>query len=195
MRSSTPLGSLLAATVIAVSVPAARAQNIVQDPGFESDTSGFVSAPSSLSSGDWQVSQGTTYVADLPGDAHSGNDYVEIAPDGDTSTIQQTLTTQSGADYDLSFYYEVEVLDPTTIDFGSTTETISDTSTAGWVPATYDNLSATSSSTVLSFTTANSGVFLDDVSVTAVPEPASLGLLTVAGIGIMTRHRKSFAKR
>jgi hypothetical protein len=195
MRSSTRLGSLFAASVIALCVSAARAQNIVKDPGFESDTSESVSAPNSLSSNDWQVTSGTSYVADFASDAHSGNNYVEISPDGDTSTIQQTLTTQSGADYNLSFYYEVIVTDPTTIDFGSHTETISDTTTGGWVPATYDDLSASSSSTVLSFSTANEGVFIDDVSVTAVPEPASLGLLSVAGIGIMARRRKSFTNR
>jgi hypothetical protein len=190
MRSSTRLGSLLAASVIALCV-SARAQNIVKDPGFESDTSESVNAPNSLSSNDWQVTSGTSYVADFANDAHSGNNYVEISPDGDTSTIQQILNTQSGVDYNLSFYYEVLVLDPTTIDFGSNTETISDTTTDGWVPATYDDLSATSSSTVLSFSTANEGVFIDDVSVTAVPEPASLGLLTVAAVGIMARRRKS----
>jgi len=190
MRSSTRLGSLLAASVIALCV-SARAQNIVQDPGFESDTMGSTSAPNSLSGNDCQVTGGTSYVADFASDAHSGNNYVEISPDGDTSTIQQTLTTQSGADYNLSFYYEVLVLDPTTIDFGSTSESISDTTTNGWVPASYTDLPATSSSTVLSFSTANEGVFIDDVSVTAVPEPASLGLLTVAAVGIMARRRKT----
>jgi hypothetical protein len=190
MRKYVRLGSMVGGIVIALSV-SARAQNIVQDPGFESDTSETVSAPSFLSAGDWQITSGASYVANFASDAHSGNNYVEISPDGDTSTIQQTLTTQSGADYNLSFYYEVIVTDPTTIDFGSNTETISDTITNGWVPATYDDLSATSSSTALSFSTANEGVFIDDVSVTAVPEPASLGLLTVAAVGIMARRRKS----
>jgi PEP-CTERM motif len=190
MRSSTRLGSLLAASVIALCV-SARAQNIVKDPGFESDTSESINAPNYLSSNDWQVTSGTSYVADFANDAHSGNNYLEISPDSDTSTIQQILNTQSGADYNLSFYYEVLVLDPTTIDFGSNTETISDTTTDGWVPATYNDLSASSSSTALSFSTANEGVFIDDVSVTAVPEPASLGLLSVAGIAIMARRRKS----
>jgi hypothetical protein len=184
------LCSLFAGTVIAFRL-SARAQNIVQDPGFESDTSGFTNAPNSLSGNDWQVTSGTSYVADFAQDAHSGNNYVEIAPDGDTSTIQQTLTTQSGTDYDLSFYYEVIVTDPTTINFGGTTETISDDTTNGWVPASYTDLSATSSSTVLSFTTANEGVFIDDVSVTAVPEPASLGLMAIAGIALMARRRKT----
>jgi hypothetical protein len=192
MRSFIRLGSVAGGIVFALCV-SARGQNIVQDPGFESDTSETVSSPDYLSGGDWQVTSGTSYVANFASDAHSGNNYLEIAPDGDTSTIQQTLTTQSGADYDLSFYYEVIVIDPTTIDFGSFSTSISDTTTDGWVPATYDDLTATSTSTVLSFSTANEGVFLDDVSVTAVPEPASLGLLAVAGLGIMARRRKSSA--
>ncbi len=190
MQRFVRLGSMVGGIVIALSV-SVRAQNIVQDPGFESDTSGFTNAPGSLSGGDWQVTAGTSYVADFASDAHSGNNYVEISPDGDTSTIQQTLTTQSGADYNLSFYYEVIVTDPTTIDFGSSSETISDNTTDGWVQATYTGLNATSSSTVLSFTTSNEGVFIDDVSVTAVPEPASLGLTAILGIGLMARRRKS----
>lgn len=192
MQRFVRLGSMVGGIVIALSV-SARAQNIVQDPGFESDASGFVNAPDFLSGGDWQVTAGTSYVADFATDAHSGNNYVEISPDGDSSTIQQTLATQSGSDYDLSFYYEVIVTDPTTIDFGGISNSISDDTTDGWVQASYTDLGATSSSTVLSFTTSNEGVFIDDVSVTAVPEPASLGLLTVAGIGIMARRRKNSA--
>ena len=194
MQRFVRLGSLVGGIVIALSV-SARAQNIVQDPGFESDAEGVTTAPDFLSGGDWQVTAGDSYVADFAADAHSGNNYVEISPDGVSSTIQQTLTTQSGSDYDLSFYYEVIVIDPTTIDFGGISNSISDDTTNGWVQATYDGLNATSSSTVLSFTTSNEGVFLDDISVTAVPEPASMGLLAVAAVGIMTRRRKNSAAR
>jgi hypothetical protein len=193
MRNYIRLGSLIAGSVIALCVSARG--NIVQDPGFESDAEGFTNAPAFLSGGDWQVTLGTIYLADFTLDAHSGNNYLEISPDGTLSTIQQILTTQSGNDYNLSFYYESEVTDPITIDFGATSISLSDAPTDGWVPATYNGLAATSASTALSFSTADEGVFLDDVSVTPVPEPASLGLMALVGIGMMARRSRSALKQ
>jgi hypothetical protein len=191
MGSYLRLGSLLVGSAIAFSVSVSRA-NLVLDPGFESDAEGFTSAPDYLSGGDWQITQGTGYVADFAANAHSGNNYFEISPDGDLSTIQQDLTTQSGSDYDLSFYYASYVTDPMTIDFGGTSMSLTEGITNAWVPVSYTGLTATSASTALSFSTADESVFLDDISVTpSVPEPATLGLMAAVGIGIMARRRRN----
>jgi hypothetical protein len=189
MRSYIRLGSLMAGAVIASSV-SARA-NIVQDPGFESaGGTAYVNAPSFLADNVWQVTQGTSFVLDSAPNAHSGNNSLAISADGTPSTISQTLTTQAGDDYDLSFFYESQT-GPITIDFGSTGINLNSGDT-GWTEATYTGLFAPTASTALSFTTSDGDVMIDDVSVTpVVPEPASLGLIGGVGIGIMTRRRKS----
>jgi hypothetical protein len=197
----------LAALALLVVAKSAYA-NIVLDPGFESATGNtYTSAPSFIGDGVWQVSAGTVYVYDLPADAHSGSNFVDLSPNGVPTTLQQTLTTTSGQAYDLTFWFQSPGSPLITVNFGTLVETVPSGSFLSWTEASFTDLTATSASTVLSFHSSNGDDFLDDVSVTpsvvAVPAPLigrGLPVLLVVG-GILfgakllersTRHRLHF---
>ncbi|HME05449.1 MAG TPA: hypothetical protein VKG25_00305 [Bryobacteraceae bacterium] len=106
----------------------------------------------------------------------------------DPTTLSQTLGTNPGEQYTISFYLAQQLVGPGTVnnslvvDFGSTTlDNLTNVPVQGYT--LYSSVvTATSSSTVLSFEFGNDiGEFLlDDVSV-PTPEPAS-GLLVLMGV-------------
>jgi hypothetical protein len=123
-------------------------------------------------------------------------------------TVSQTLSTTPGQLYRVSFAYLAEgPSQPGTspdnsfsASFGTDTlfsafndNTIGATAT-NWVPESF-LVTATSSSTVLSFTSYNNPYYdaLDSVSVVAVPEPSSLVALCglgMAGLFLVVRRRR-----
>jgi hypothetical protein len=123
--------------------------------------------------------------------AHSGN--VSYAPNGvggSDATVQQLLSTITGQGYDLSFYYEWDPNSPLSVSFGGAAVNITYLTTGGWQLATATDLVASSTNTILAFTTAGGDTHLDDVSVTltatTTPEPTSLMLLasSLSGLGL-----------
>jgi hypothetical protein len=81
---------------------------------------------------------------------------------------------------------------------GSTVDSLTNLTNAAWVQHSFTE-TATSSSTTIAFTVNDSPRYLalDDVSVTAVPEPAGLVALSGIGamglLGIVWRGRKQIA--
>jgi hypothetical protein len=182
----------LAALALAgtLSAPPAQAQNLVANPGFE--TGDFTG---------WDVTGALAYVTtDSP---HTGS-YAAIFGDSSPQedTLAQTLTTQPGAWYQVSFWAETPVLVPPGApnSFSVSFEGSPIVGLPGSLPDDqtylfYSSLvRASSSDAILEFALSNDFDFtgLDDVSVVAVPEPSALTLLaavSLLGTGLSLRRR------
>jgi hypothetical protein len=201
MISKTHRGWLLAAILAGVVVQA-NADNIVVDPGFESGIPG----PYAGAMGDgWVVTAGTGAICNVDGDgcgnagdAHTGTQMAFLDWSNSFNTITQTLTTVVGQTYAISYWVADEHPNSLEVTFGGSTLFDGTAPTNGvtrgnYVEQTF-NSTATSTSTVLAFsgqrTTGRGGTLLDDVSVTAVPEPATWLLTSVALLGLcgLRRH-------
>ncbi|SNY58958.1 PEP-CTERM protein-sorting domain-containing protein [Arsukibacterium tuosuense] len=136
--------------------------------------------------------------------AASGNNFIELNSHGSNAgawSIFQTFATEVGRQYELSFYYRArnnnnEAFE---VSFAGLSQQLTDHTKAGWTLFT-SIFTATDSSSTLSFTSLNSGTqgnLIDNVNVTAVPEPATLaafgaGLLALVG-GRRLRRNKAKA--
>lgn len=196
MNASTLLrASLLAAALgAALSV---SAQNIVQDPGFESAVG--AANDRTLYAPGQTVDGGSWFVGDPPS-AGTSNGGVDKRPNfvisGTTSallanaSILQTLGTVAGQTYTVSF----DALtfqggsQSFSVDFGATTVPL----LAVRDPARYSFVAAaTDPSTVLRFNGFFPNAFLfDNVSVQAVPEPASFAALGLGALAMLRRRRQ-----
>jgi hypothetical protein len=125
----------------------------------------------------------------LSGAPHSGGDALAFGP-ASPGSIQQTLTAVAGQSYDISFWVETcpdfGPCNPNdlTASFGGTTlMSQSDIAPSSWQQFVFDDVTATSNSTVFEFSGENpqSYFLIDDVSVTpsvaSVPEPSSIMLM------------------
>ena len=200
--------------------PAARAANIVLNPGFEDDdaSSGAVTPPT-----DWDVTavNGIAYAGVEQGFANSGNNAAYIA----YGTLSQTLPTVIGTPYTVSFFVGIDDGKMLTDPNATFTASFGGQDLFGGVPLvpgppfpgsflqcpnvaspcsaeTTDTFTATSAATVLSFTglTTLSGStqafwYLDDVDVeplsVAVPEPSGMLMLGVALAGLGLARRRA----
>jgi len=110
------------------------------------------------------------------------------------NTISQTLTTVVGQSYDISYWIFGDHPNLLQVTFGGST-LFSGTAPASSTYVQYSFVStATSTSTVLAFSgqrTVAGVELLDDVSVTAAPEPATwlLAFAALSGLAAMRRHR------
>jgi len=121
---------------------------------------------------------------------HSGDFGANFGSLSGPGGILQTLSTQAGATYDVSFWLRAESGAPNSFEFdwdgGAAEISLLDMAATGYQQYTF-SLTATGTATDLRFTFFHEPAFfyLDDVSVservtTRVPEPGTLGLVSVA---------------
>lgn len=180
--------------------------NIVSDPSFESGTAG--SYTGAMGDG-WVVTAGTGAICNSitfagcgnVGNANTGSQMAFLDWSNSSNTITQDLTTVIGQTYTISYWVADGQPNLLEVMFGGSmlfdgTAPANGTLSGAYVEYTF-NATATSTSTVLAFsgqrTTGRGGTLLDDVSVTAVPEPATGLLTSVALLGLVVlrwRHSK-----
>jgi|SRR5579871_5826743 len=168
----------------------AFAQNLVNNPGFETgDLTG------------WTVNHagGFSGVGTSPGSPHSGSYslYLGATSSGDAEDISQSITTVTGAQYLVSFwaYDEYGANDPA----AGLNVTFGGNSVFGGIPnpSTYAQYSGTFTATGTSTTLDVNGwetsayINVDDISVTRVqtPEPASMAVLGLGALALIRRRR------
>jgi hypothetical protein len=190
MVINRPYRVLVVATMLAGAFVQARASSIIVDGGFESG----IAASYTGSMGDgWVVTAGTGAICNditlagcgSAGSAHAGNQMAFLDWSNTLDTTTQTLTTVIGQDYTISYWVAGTEANFLEVAFGGSTLFDGTAPTGGVIsPSDYVeyifNATARSTSTVLAFSgqrTVEGEILLDDVNVTATPEPSTL-LLT-----------------
>ncbi|MEH2062752.1 MAG: DUF642 domain-containing protein [Nostoc sp.] len=132
---------------------------------------------------------------------HSGNQGLSLGGFVDLSYISQTLSTQPGQTYELTYYLasidEAPDLDNEFQTFigGNKIFDQKNISYQPYTPYKFD-FTADASSTELKFGNVDKYGFLhlDDVSVIVVPEPSSIGAIAIAGLlGIWLKKKKAIS--
>jgi len=182
---------LLIVAVLASAALSAHAQNLVTNPGFETgDFSGWTQW------GDTSFSGVSTSSPDgTP--PHSGNFLSYYGPTGSMGGIQQNIGgTIAGNLYNISFWLansDASGNNAASVTFGSTTLlSLTGSPAFSFTQFTYNNVAASSNNALLQFGFFNPPLYwdLDDVSVTAVPEPGTLGLIALGALGLVGAFRK-----
>lgn len=190
--------NMILAAVLA-SATAAHAATPVFADNFNGDTLAL-NATSFL--GGWTVSSGTVDVIgtgfydEIPGNGH----YIDL--DGSTSqaglfskTLNLTAGTTYTATFDLGGNHRGYAADTVDVNFGATSASYTLASADAFGGHTLSFTAGASGVYALSFHNHggdNVGALLDNVSVTAVPEPATYGMMLagLACVGWMARRRR-----
>lgn len=204
MKTSTLTRHLAAALVLATGGAHATTIQLVSNGGFET---------SSVASGSWEITKnlagwktdaqlGVEVRNHVAGDAYAGQRYVELDTTGN-SWISQTLATSAGSTYALSFAYApregvAAASNGIEVFWNGVSKGVytgNGGSGNAWNLYTM-NLAGLGNTGELKFvavgTSDSVGGSLDAVSVTAVPEPATLATMAL-GLGLigLTRRRQS----
>jgi hypothetical protein len=198
MNRNLPLLPLLL-----LAVPASAQPNIVNNSSFETNNVGTGDFLYQPTASPWSFTAGTgiTYSGGAWGRASQDGSYLAFLQTwtpGDAESITQTLNVTPGQTYRLSFYASPR------IGFGANQLSVPGTSIAPFVATNNWNLvtgtfTATSSTFDLTFLAeslpsnsgnVDAGTFVDNVSVQAVPEPASMAALGLGALGLLKRRRK-----
>ena len=175
-------------------------------------------APWTVGSGNVNVVNGT-YGSANGNLAKEGNQYLDLIGEGGAGSISQSFSTVLNQVYTLTFSYSHNIFGgssdgapPFSADFsvgnsnnqllhGSVTHSSGTNTNLGWQTFT-GSFVGTGAPETLNFTntsptTGNAGIFLDAISVSAAPEPATwmmmIGGFGVAGVAMRRRRRETLA--
>ena len=178
-----------------------QAQNLVQNPGFETGTTSGWTFTAATGGSDFYVGGNISAsfgngVQVLP---HSGSFMAVFgATQGTNDTLAQTFfSTISGQSYDFNFWVnnqDGQNASFLTVMFGAQTVLTINTNSANSIWTDYNFIeTATGTSTAISFAGRNvpSWIAIDDVSVTAVPEPSTCAaILGIVSLGFVMLRRR-----
>ena len=197
MKLSTRLQLLLCVTAFSVSsfsfAPSAAAQNLLVNGGFEDGFSSWVLSPGTFS-----------FAGNDPMFAHTGFGYANLESTGSTATLSQTFNTNPGqSNYSLSFWLANDTGVPPnsfSVMWNGTVLTgfpLVNQPAFGYTNFTFNNLTATSSTTTLTFQFQHDDDFwrLDTVSVIPEPSTNALMMLSAAGLLGFVQYRRIKARR
>ena len=161
----------------------ASGANLVQNGGFETGD---------LSS--WTEVGNTGYGAVTCGAAPEGDCEAFFGPIGSLGGISQSIATTAGGDYAISLVFNSDGGTPGgfEVDFGGQTLlSLTNPPAAGNQTFTFD-ASATDANTILQiqFQDDSGFMFLDDVRVSSVPEPATFVLMSLGLLGLAASRRR-----
>ena len=203
---------LLAVSALALSSTSAWAAELIVNGGFEAPVvSGpcCSTVPPDALPG-WTATPNVNVVvgtfASTNGNlAFQGNQYLDLVGQGGTGSISQACATNAGSRYNISFAYSHNLFNPSVTSASASLSVAGLLDTISHSTGTNANLdwrsyfgtfTATGASTTLNFTNltggANEGIFLDAVSIQAVPEPATWGMMILGfgGIGFAMRRAR-----
>jgi hypothetical protein len=175
---------LLIIAVLASAALSARAVELVQNPGFESG-----SLPPWTNTGD-------TSFTGVDGNPHTGNDALFSGPTSSDGFIDQTLPTLGGGQaYNVSFWLN-NADSSGNNRFGASLGSVTLVPEAsmgffGYTQFSFTNVVPGANADLhFIFYNPPSFFYLDDVSVMAVPEPGTLGLIALGALGLVATLRK-----
>ncbi len=194
----------LATVVLSLAALGSQAANLVSNGSFEAE---------SINNGSWQIYNNLTGWSGAPnielrnniaGAAQDGFNYVELATDR-TSSMSQIINATGWVD--LSFWFSARpktgAVNDIGVEFGDLSDVFlqgvsNSTNTHDWQQFTSRVNLGDSGSAVLRFFAAGSnqtyGASLDNITVTAVPEPAT-SLMFLTGLGMVAVIISYFAQK
>ena len=213
MQIQNMFSRLLLPLLLAIELPTARAQSLVQNGGLEdlsstyvNESAGYMSlgAGSTAISG-WKVADGVAGSiawgnTDFTGGfAHDGKFFVDLTGLGNASpngAIDQTLSITPGITYTVGLYLGNDNDAAVGVSVGGNPLSLSAPlgTGVGWTyyEGTFVGSISDLTPTLEVANISGSGfeVFVDGISVSPVPEPSTAALLAVAGSGLIAFRRK-----
>jgi choice-of-anchor C domain-containing protein len=206
MKAAVCLGVTLA-SALCFSVPV-EAASLIVNGSFEDGVNGPVGSWRTLQAGNtdltgWNITGGSIDWIGAYWQPHSGARSVDLHGNS-AGTLAQSFATDVGQSYLVSFWMAgnpdgVPTEKTARVTSGDAAESFSfllgpgiTRQNMGWEQRSF-TFTALASTSTLTFSSTSTGIFygaaLDDVSVTAVPEPGVIGLLGVSLIAFLRRRR------